>query len=272
MSEAAIKERVRKQAWAAPGSSHDALVQAMKIGLPATIGLLTAYLAMAPLAKGPEISFILDKNKVELTQERLRVDRASYRGQDNKGRAFLLSAQNARQVSAQDPVVAIDNVRAEIMLDSGQAVLLAPRARYDFEAQTVLMEAPVRFRDARGYRMEAGRSVLNLETQMLATNSPVTLNTADGRRVQARSAVVDLNTRRITSNEPVLFTAPDGYRLQTGAAAVDLDERRMVSERPINGRVELGTFQAGSMEADLDDRRVVLGGRARLHIEQGRIR
>ena len=272
MSEAAVKERVRKQGWAAPGGAHDTLVQALKIGLPATIGLLTAYLAMAPLAKGPEISFILDKNKVELTKERLRVDRARYRGQDDKGRAFALSAENALQVSADRPVVTIDDIRAEIVLDSGAAVLTSPRARYDFEGQTVLMEAPVRFRDAQGYRLDAERSLLNLQTQILVTNRPAVLNAPDGRRVEARSATVNLNTRRIASQQPVLFTAPDGYRLQTGAAAVDLNQRNLVSDRPIAGRIPLGRFEAGTMRADLDDREVVLGGRARLHIEQGRIR
>ena len=60
MSEAAVRERVKKQGWAAPGGAHDVIVRLMKIGLPALIGVLTAYLAMAPLQKGPEISFILD--------------------------------------------------------------------------------------------------------------------------------------------------------------------------------------------------------------------
>jgi lipopolysaccharide export system protein LptC len=272
MSEAAIKERVRRQGWAAPDGAHDRLVQLLKIGLPATIGLLTAYLAMAPLSKGPEISFILDKNKVELTKERLRVDRATYRGQDNKGRAFVLSAQNALQASADQPVVGIEDIRAEIVLDTGAAVLVAPKARYDFEGQTILMGAPVRFRDAQGYRLDAGVSRLDLQTQILVTEQPATLIAPDGRRVEARSATVNLNTRRIASRQPVLFTAPDGYRLQTGAAAVDLNARTMDSDRPISGRLPLGRFEAGRMNADLNNRNVVLGGRARLHIEQGGLR
>jgi lipopolysaccharide export system protein LptC len=272
MSELAVRERARKQGWAAPGSAHDTLVQALKIGLPAVIGLLFAYLFMVPLAKGPEISFILDKSKVELTKERLRVERARYRGQDDKGRAFALSASNALQVRADEPIVTIDDIRAEIVLDDGPAVLTAPRARYDFEKQTILAEGPVQFRDARGFRLQASQSLVNLETQILFTNRPATLLAPDGRRVEARSARVDLNTRRITSDQPVLFTAPDGYRLQTGAASVDLNARDLVSNRPITGRVPLGRFEAGTMRADLDDRTVVLGGRARLHIEQGRIR
>ena len=61
--------------------------------------VLTAYRAMAPLQNGPEISFILDKNKVETTRERMRVQTARYRGQDNQGRPFTLDAASAVQVS-----------------------------------------------------------------------------------------------------------------------------------------------------------------------------
>ena len=70
----------------------------------------------------------------------------------------------------------------------------------------------------------------------------------------------------------MLFIAPDGYRLQTSNADVDIDAKRMVSSRPIQGRMPLGTFSAGSMQVDTADRRVVLQGRARLRIEQGKLR
>ena len=72
MSELAERERVRKQGWAAPGGTHDVLVRFLKVALPAAIGVLLAYLALAPLSKTQEISFILDKNKVEVAKERIR--------------------------------------------------------------------------------------------------------------------------------------------------------------------------------------------------------
>jgi lipopolysaccharide export system protein LptC len=272
MSETALQDRVRKQGWARPGGLHDFLVRFLKVALPAAIGVLMAFLALAPLKKGQEISFILDKSKVELTRERLRVDQARYRGQDDKDRPFLLSAQNAAQLSGGDPVVTIQNIQAQMRLDSGLATVAAPRARYDLEAQTVAMLGSVRFQDAQGYRLAAGTSMLNLGTQILTTAEPATLIAPDGRRVETQSATVDLNTRRITSEQPVVFATPDGYRLRTSNAAVDVDGRSMVSDRPIRGQMPLGTFSADRMNVDMNDRKVVLQGRARLHIVQGALR
>jgi lipopolysaccharide export system protein LptC len=272
MSEAAVRERVRKRGWASPGGMHDVAVRVLKIGLPAAIGVLMAFLALAPLNRGQEISFLLDKNKVELTRERLRVAQARYRGQDNKGRPFLLSAQSAAQMSGGDPVVSIQNIEAQMRLDTGLATVAAPAARYDLQAETIAMNGPVRFQDAQGYRLAAGASVLNVSTQVLTSREPATLIAPDGRRVETRSATVNLNNRRITSDQPVLFVAPDGYRLRTSNAAVDIDQRRMVSDRPINGQMPLGTFSADTMQVDMNDRKVVLQGRARLHIEQGKLK
>ena len=269
MSEAALQERRRKQGWAAPGGSHDWIVGALKIALPATIGVLIAFLALAPLKKGQEISFVLDRNKVELTKERFRVDQARYRGQDTQGRPFLLSAQSASQVSGGSQIVNISTVEAQIRLDTGLATVNAPRARYNLEGQMVAMAGPVQIQDAQGYRLLSGDSVLNLRTQIVTSNQAATLLAPDGRRVQTQSATIDLNTRRVTSQQPVLFTAPDGYTLRTSNAVVDIDERRMVNNRPISGTMPVGSFSAGRMQVDLRDRRVVLEGRARLRIDQG---
>ena len=272
MSEVAAVERSRKQGWAAPGGLHDFLVRFLKVALPAGIGVLMAFLALAPLNRGQDISFLLDKNKVEVTRERLRVQSARYRGQDDKGRPFLLSAQNAAQLSGGDPIVSIENIQAQMRLDSGLATVSSPRARYNLEAETIAMAGPVRFQDAQGYRLAAGASTLNVGSQILTSREPATLFAPDGRRVETRSARVDLNTRRVTSDQPVLFAAPDGYRLRTSNASVDIDQRRMVSDRPINGQMPLGTFSANRMQVDMNDRKVVLEGRARLHIVQGALR
>ena len=112
MSEAATRERVRKQGWAAPGGMHDFLVRLLKIVLPTAIGVLLAYLALAPLQKGRDISFILDKNKVNTARERMRVQSARYRGQDNKGRPFTIDAASAVQATSQDPIVEIMGMSA----------------------------------------------------------------------------------------------------------------------------------------------------------------
>ena len=97
MSEAAIREHERKTHWAVPGSRHDQLVRGAKVALPSAVGVLIAFLALAPLDKEGDVSFILDKNKVDSAPERMRVEAARYTGQDDKGQRFEIVAQSAVQ-------------------------------------------------------------------------------------------------------------------------------------------------------------------------------
>jgi lipopolysaccharide export system protein LptC len=272
MSELADRQRAVKRSWAEPGSFHDYLVRLLKFGLPAAIGVLLAYLALAPLAKGPEISFLLDKNKVGTAQEKMRIRSAQYRGQDNLGRPFMVSAGSAVQASSSEPVVQIQGMSAEILLEHGPARITGDRAVYNLETQTVTVAGPVRFQDSRGYRLNAGESTIDLRAQTLTTNQPMAMASPDGRRVEAAGAVVDLNERRVMGRGGVLFTAPDGYRMQVAGATVDLDEQRMVGDGPVSGRVPIGEFRSGRVMVDVDERRVVLDRGARLHIEQGKLR
>ena len=46
MSELAERERRVKRRWAVPGGSHDRVVRALKLALPALIGVILAFLMM----------------------------------------------------------------------------------------------------------------------------------------------------------------------------------------------------------------------------------
>lgn len=173
MSEAAVRERIRKQGWAAPGGVHDLLVSVLKLALPVVIGLLLAFLAVAPLRKGQEISFILDKNRVDVAQERMRVQAARYQGQDNRGRPFTIRADSAVQATSADPIVDVRGMAAEIRLEDGPATLRALQARYDMERETVDVAGPIRFTAADGYRLETSDVAVDLNTRKLASRGPV---------------------------------------------------------------------------------------------------
>ena len=103
MSELANQEREVKQRWAVPGSSHDRIVRFAKVALPSAVGVVIAFLAMAPLDKSGDVSFILDKNQVENAPERMRVEQARYVGQDNNGQKFLIVANRALQRTSEQP-------------------------------------------------------------------------------------------------------------------------------------------------------------------------
>jgi lipopolysaccharide export system protein LptC len=144
MSELAIRKRGVRQRWAVPGSAHDRLVRLSKIGLPSLVGVLVAVLALAPLDKHGDVSFILDKKKVDNAPERMRVEQARYVGTDNQGQKFLMTAERALQRSSDEPLVDIRGMYARLALPRGPLMITADRARYNLDTQRVAVNGPVR--------------------------------------------------------------------------------------------------------------------------------
>jgi lipopolysaccharide export system protein LptC len=65
MTQAADLQRNQRRRWAAPGGAHDRLIRALMVVLPAGIGMVAAIMILAPLSPRGEISFLLDRNKVD---------------------------------------------------------------------------------------------------------------------------------------------------------------------------------------------------------------
>ena len=197
MSELAERERLAKRGWAAPGRSHDKVIAVLKLALPAAIGVLLAFLAFSPLEEKQEVSFLLDKNKVEHAEERMRVESAQYRGQDSRGRPFLLSARQALQQTSAVPIVNVRDMSAQILLEDGPARIVARQAQYD------------------------------MTTDKVAVQGPILLTAADGYRLATRDVVVDLRQRNLASRGPVSGRMPLG-QFTAGRLEVDLPQRRAV--------------------------------------------
>jgi lipopolysaccharide export system protein LptC len=174
MSDFVIPARTARQVWAAPGSSHDRLVSLARIVLPVGVGVLGAFLVVMPLVSGTEMSFLLDKNKVEVAKERLRLQTATYRGADGKGQPFTLTAGSAVQKSAAVPIVQISELAANIQLTDGPAKIVAPQGRYDMKTQQVAAVGPVRVDAAGGYRLDTENSTIDLKTRKLQSGGAVT--------------------------------------------------------------------------------------------------
>lgn len=173
MSELAENEREVRRGWAQPGGSHDRLVRFLKLALPAAIGIVLAFLAFSPLEDKQEVSFLLDKNKVQTAEERLKVTNAQYRGQDDQGRPFVLTARSALQQSSAVQVVDISDMNARIQLQNGPATLQANRARYDMEHDNVDVVGPIAFAAADGYRMWTSNVRVNLRNNTMASRGTV---------------------------------------------------------------------------------------------------
>ena len=180
MSELANKERATKQRWAVPGSSHDRIVRFAKIALPSAVGVVIAFLAMAPLDKRGDVSFILDKNEVENVPERMRVEQARYVGEDNRGQKFLITANRALQRSSEQPIVDIWGMLARFGLADGPVTVAANQGRYNLDEQRVAVQGPVRVAGPEGEQLATRDVMVDLKQHTVVSDGGVTGRTELG--------------------------------------------------------------------------------------------
>lgn len=163
----------RKNRWAEPGSAHDRLVRLTKIVLPSSVGVLIAVLALAPLEKKSDVSFILDKKKVQNASESMRIEAARYVGTDNKGQHFAIIANRAIQRSSSVPVVDITGVHAKLDVPQGPLFIAANKGRYNLDLQKIAIDGPVKVAGAQGYRLATSNVTVDLKSRQLASSGPV---------------------------------------------------------------------------------------------------
>jgi lipopolysaccharide export system protein LptC len=197
MSEVAVRVLSQKRAWAHPGSSHDRLVRTALWILPAGIGVLSAFLVLAPLFMGGDVSFVLDKNRVEVARERLRIEAAEYRGEDAKGQPFRLHAGSAVQQSSAEPVVQLRDLSAEIKLSDGPASLKADHGRYDMEKEQVAIDGPIKFQTSDGYTLDTHDATVDLKTRRMQSGGAVSGTTPMGV-FSGNKLTADLEKRTIS--------------------------------------------------------------------------
>ena len=200
MSEAAVHDRELKQQWAVPGSQHDRLIRIAKVALPAAVGVLLAFLALAPLEERGDVSFILDKNKVENAPERMRVDLARYVGEDQEGRPFTIVARSAVQRSSDLPIVDISGMMARLMLPQGPAIIAANLAHYNLDEQMVRVVGPVRVIGPEGYRLDTSNVTIDLRQRTVEGSGRVQGSMRLGQFTAGRLRA-DLGTRTVTLDQ-----------------------------------------------------------------------
>ena len=189
--------RSERQHWAEPGGSHDRMVAFLSRALPMGVGVLAALMVITPLSPRGEVSFLLDRNKVAVINERLRVDNALYRGADNKNRPFSLTAGEAVQRSSAEGIVRMNDVVARLLLDEGPARLVPQGGQYSIDNEIVAVRGPLRLTAADGYRMVARGVSLDLANKQLVgsggVDGAIPAGTFSADRLNA-----DLSARTIT--------------------------------------------------------------------------
>jgi lipopolysaccharide export system protein LptC len=208
----ASRQRRGRQRQAAPGGFHDRLIKILAVALPMATGVIVAFLVIAPFSPRDEVSFVLDRDKVQEIDERLRIDNATYRGSDNQGRPFSLTAREAVQRSSKEGIVRLDEVIARILLQGGPAQLRAEGGAY------------------------------KISDEVLDVTGPIILSAADGYNLVARGVSVDLRDQTLVGDEGVSGAVPAGT-FSADTLRVDLETRTITLDgnarlRMVPGRLE----------------------------------
>ena len=196
MTAKADQIRNRRRVFAAPGSPLDRTVRWLSIGLPALVGVIAALMVITPLGPRGEVSFLLDRNKVSTTANRLVLNKAVYRGEDGKGRPFSLSAGAAVQHSVSEPVVQMRDLIGRILLDEGPAQITAELGSYNYNTQQVAIDSEVKVVAADGYRMSTRGVSVDLDKKTMVGSGGVAGETPAGT-FSADSMNADLNARTV---------------------------------------------------------------------------
>ena len=205
--------RSKRRGFAAPGGFHDRLVHFLARALPAAVGAMLAVMIISPLSPRGEISFLLDRRKVAVLEDRMKVSSAMYRGQDDEGRSFSITAGSAVQRTQTVPTIELDQLTARILLDDGPALLTAGKGAYDFGKEIVDIVGPINFQTADGYRMTATNVDIDLGRKLLKSRGPVEGRIPAGT-FSADTISADLSERSVTlQGNARLRMVPDRMKL-----------------------------------------------------------
>ncbi len=199
MSTAARQLAKDRRAWALPGSRWDRMTKILRRAFPVAAALILLAGLIWPLTQDREFSFILSKDRVEMAGDRMRLDQAVYRGEDSRGRPFMIRAESGLQQSSADPKVALIALRAQIEMDDGLATVTSPKGIYDLEKERLIVSGPVR------------------------------INRPSGYRVVTSDVIVDIPSRTVRSNERVVGAVPLGT-FAADTLAIDVETRTLVLE------------------------------------------
>jgi lipopolysaccharide export system protein LptC len=197
----------KRRALALPGCARERLMAGVARLLPGAAGAVVALMVVTPMFPHNSVSFLLDRNKVAVTENRLMVQNAAYRGMDDKGRAFELSADNAVQKSASDSNVRMNKLIGTLALSDGPARIQAASGSFDLTREQLTVPGDVHFQATGGYDMHASQTVFDVRHQTLQSAGAVQGLIPSGEFSAARmSASLDQHTVRLEGRARLRMT------------------------------------------------------------------
>ncbi|MGL4543408.1 MAG: LPS export ABC transporter periplasmic protein LptC [Polymorphobacter sp.] len=215
-----------RQMRALPGGAHDRLVATLRWLLPGLALALLALIIIWPLTNVREFSFLLAKDKVAMSPDRLRIDNALYRGETSNGQPFEIRAADAVQRTSAVPVVELRGLSAYLGASDGPVRVSAPAGLYDMDKDLLVVSGPVRVTSTAGYALDSGAVRISLLDRTVATDErisghlPLGSFSADSLRgdIGGRKVVLAGNVRMRITPGKVMRASPGS---QSSATAGD---------------------------------------------------
>ncbi len=192
------------------GGAYDRWLWLAKRLLPILAGALLITLVLLPVFGTREFSFMLDKNRVAVSHDRLQLIRPVYQGSDSQGQRFIIEAARAVQRSSADPTVELQGLNARLNSVNGVAEVSAPLGDYDLKTEHLTVRGSLNVSRADGYHFETAMAEVDLKARTAMSRSGVSgtapmgtfradgfeLNIDTGRIVFSGHTRVHLDTRR----------------------------------------------------------------------------
>ncbi|RME66886.1 MAG: hypothetical protein D6782_03560, partial [Alphaproteobacteria bacterium] len=163
------------------GGAYDRFVAAMRLFLPACAFALLAVTVGWLVFNPQESSFVLSRERVDISSERLRMEKPRYFGVDRSNRPFVVEARSALQESGETEIVSLAGIEANMELADGTKVMA-----------------------------RANRGVFFMSAKRLALVGDVDVDASNGYRLHTADAELDLGTHIATGNRPVVGSGPLG--------------------------------------------------------------
>jgi lipopolysaccharide export system protein LptC len=197
----------KRRALALPGCARERMMAGVARLLPGAAGVVVAVMVVTPLFPHSSVSFLLDRNKVAVTENRLMVQNAAYRGMDDQGRAFELSADSAVQKSARDSHVHMNQLVGTLALSDGPARIQAANGSFDLKSEQLTVPGDVHFQAAGGYDIRASQAVFDVRHHTVQSSGAVQGLIPAGEFSAARmSASLDQHTVRLEGRARLRMT------------------------------------------------------------------
>ena len=181
---------------AAPGGARERRMRRLAVWLPGAVGVIAAVMILGPMWPRGEISFLLDRNKVAVASQRLRVDAAMYRGLDKDRQPFTITAGSAVQPDAAVSQVAMKDLVARIRLSDGPADLHSAGGIYDYNTEQVAVPGAVKFTAADGYTLTTSKVTIDLGKHAVSGSGGVS-GTIPAGTFSADRIMADLGERTV---------------------------------------------------------------------------